>query len=86
LFVTVITNDVTRVVDPDPNPNWIWIQKTLWIRIRIGNPDPGARKLRNFSGKMHFLVIFVKKILPIKRYNYFLKKIWMNNTNIFYFI
>jgi hypothetical protein len=23
----------------------------LWIRIRIGNPDPGARKLRNFSGK-----------------------------------
>jgi hypothetical protein len=24
---------------------------TLWIRIRIGNPDPGARKLRNFSGK-----------------------------------
>jgi hypothetical protein len=35
---------------------------TLWIRIRIGNPDPGpsgpgARKLRNFSGKMHFLVV-----------------------------
>jgi hypothetical protein len=27
--------------------------ETLWIRIRIGNPDPdpGARKLRNFSGK-----------------------------------
>jgi hypothetical protein len=26
---------------------------TLWIRIRIENPDPnpGARKLRNFSGK-----------------------------------
>jgi hypothetical protein len=25
----------------------------LWIRIRIGNPDPGATKLpvRNFSGK-----------------------------------
>jgi hypothetical protein len=30
----------------------------LWIRIRIGSgfrdfldPDPGARKLRNFSGK-----------------------------------
>jgi hypothetical protein len=42
---------------------------TLWIRIRIGNPDPdpGARKLINFSGKMHFLVIF-KKILPLKRY------------------
>jgi hypothetical protein len=27
-----------------------------WIRIRIGNPDPdpGARKLRNFSGKLLF--------------------------------
>jgi hypothetical protein len=39
---------------------------TLWIRIRVGNPDadpdPGARKLRNFSGKMHFLVIFQKII------------------------
>jgi hypothetical protein len=35
----------TRVVDPDPD------SVTLWIRIRIGNPDPGARKLRNFSGK-----------------------------------
>jgi calcium homeostasis ER protein len=41
---------------------------TLWIRIRIGNPDPdprerklrnfSERKLRNFSEKMHFLVIF----------------------------
>jgi hypothetical protein len=38
---------------------------TLWIRIRIRNTDPGARKLRNFSGKMHFLVI-----LPLKRYWY----------------
>jgi hypothetical protein len=38
---------------------------TLWIRI--GNPDPGARKGRNFSGKRHFLVIFLL-ILPIKRY------------------
>jgi hypothetical protein len=48
---------------------------TLWIRIRIGNPDPypGARKLKNFSGKMHFL-LFLKKILPLKRNNYFLKK------------
>jgi hypothetical protein len=44
-----------RVVDPDPD--WIRIQRLVWIRIRIGNPDPGARKLRNFSGKMHFLVI-----------------------------
>jgi hypothetical protein len=61
----------------------------LWIRIRIGSgsllgiripdPDPGARKLRNLSGKMHFLVI-CKKFLPLKRYKialimYFLKKI-----------
>jgi hypothetical protein len=39
---------------------------TLWIWIRIGNPDPdpGARKLRNFSGKIHFLVI-KKKNLPL---------------------
>jgi hypothetical protein len=52
----------------------------LWIRIRIGNPDPdpGARKWRNFGGKMHFLVIFF--ILPLKRYKIalttFWKKIW----------
>jgi hypothetical protein len=30
---------------------------TLWIRIRIGNPDPGARQIRNYSGKCIFLVI-----------------------------
>jgi hypothetical protein len=63
---SIVTN---RVVDPD--------SETLWIRIRIriGNPDPdpGARKLRNFSGKIHFLVI-LKKFLPLKRFNYFLKK------------
>jgi hypothetical protein len=41
----------SRVVDPDPD--WIRIQRHVWIRIRIGNPDPdpGARKLRNFIGK-----------------------------------
>jgi hypothetical protein len=27
------------------------------LGIRIPDPDPGARKLRNFSGKMYFLVI-----------------------------
>jgi hypothetical protein len=37
-----------KVVDPDPD------SATLWIRIRIGNPDPGARKKRNFSGKCTF--------------------------------
>jgi hypothetical protein len=47
-------------VDPD--------SETLWIRIRIGNPDPGARKLRNFSGKRHFLSYLKKNILPLKRY------------------
>jgi hypothetical protein len=43
----------------DLDPDWIRIQRLVWIRIRIGkpDPDPGARKLRNFSGKMHFLVI-----------------------------
>jgi hypothetical protein len=43
----------------DPDSVTLWIQ----IRIRIGNPDPdpGARKLRNFSGKMPFLVVFLKK-------------------------
>jgi hypothetical protein len=39
---------------------------TLWIRIRIGNPDPRARKLRNFSGKEHFLVIFSKNVTTKK--------------------
>jgi hypothetical protein len=40
-------------VDPDPwNPD--------------PGPDPGARKLRNFSGKMHFLVIFLKKFTTRK--------------------
>jgi hypothetical protein len=46
------------------------------------NPDPGARKLRNFSGK-NALFSYLKKTLPLKRYNYFLKKILMNNTSIF---
>jgi hypothetical protein len=30
------------------------------LGIRIPDTDPGARKLRNFSGKMHFLVILKK--------------------------
>jgi hypothetical protein len=59
------------------------------LEIRIPDPDPGARKLRNFSGKMHFLVFF-KKILPLKRYKIallFEKKInLMKNTIIFYLI
>jgi hypothetical protein len=48
---------------------------TLWIWICIGNPDPdpGARKLRNFGGK-NALFSYFKKILPLERCNYFLKK------------
>jgi hypothetical protein len=39
-------------LDPD--------SETLWIQIRIGNPDPGAKKLRNFSGK-NALFSYLKK-------------------------
>jgi hypothetical protein len=46
-----------RVVDPD----WIRIQRLVWIRIRIGNPDPGARKLRNSSGKNALFSYFLQK-------------------------
>jgi hypothetical protein len=42
-----------RVEDPD--------SETLWIRICIGNSDPGARKLRNFSGKNDLFSYFKKK-------------------------
>jgi hypothetical protein len=47
-------------LDPD--------SETLWIRICIGNPDPdpGARKLRNFIRKMHFLVILKKNFTTEK--------------------
>jgi hypothetical protein len=46
------------------------------------DPDPywesgsgsRARKLRNFSGKNALFSYFKKKILPLKRYNYFLNK------------
>jgi hypothetical protein len=53
--------------------------------MRIGNPDPGTRKLRNFSGKMHFLVIFFK--FTTKRYKIALTTFWkkklMKNTDMF---
>jgi hypothetical protein len=63
-----------RVVDPDPV--WIRIQRlcgsgSVW-GIRI--PDPGARKLRNFIGKMHFLVIFNKNFTT-KKVNFLVKTI-----------
>jgi hypothetical protein len=47
------------------------------LGIRIPDPDPGARKLRNFIGKMHFLVTFNKNFTNKKvknSTNYFLKK------------
>jgi hypothetical protein len=36
------------------------------LGIRIPDLDPGARKLRNFNGKMHFLVIFLKNFTTKK--------------------
>jgi hypothetical protein len=41
----------------------IQVRPGLWIRIRIGDPDPGARK---FSEKMHFLVIKKKNVTTKK--------------------
>jgi hypothetical protein len=59
---------LNRVVDPDPD--WIRIQRLCGsgsvLGIRIPDPDPGAGKLRNFSGKMHFLVIFNKNFTTKK--------------------
>jgi hypothetical protein len=60
LATSASPNLFTRVVDPDPD------SETLWIRIRSGNPDPGARKLKNFSGKSTFWLF--KKNLLLKRY------------------
>jgi hypothetical protein len=112
----------------DPDSETLWIQ--IWICIGNPDPDPGARKLRNFSGKKQgcgsgsgldpdsetcvdpdldpywesgagsgsrgkktkkfqwkkaLFSYFLKKILPLKRYNYFLKKNLMNNTSTVYF-
>jgi hypothetical protein len=56
------------------------------LGILIPDPDPGARKLRNFSGKMDSLVIFNKNFTTKKvknSTNYFLKIFLMNYTGIF---
>jgi hypothetical protein len=54
----------------DPDPDWIRIKRLCAsgsvLGIRVSDPDPEARKLRNFSGKMLFL--YFKKILPLKKY------------------
>jgi hypothetical protein len=63
---------------------------TLWIRIRIGNPDPrsGSRG-KKFQWK-NALFSYLKKNFTTKKLqnstNYFLNKILMNNTVIFYLI
>jgi hypothetical protein len=60
-------------VDPDPDPDWIRIQRLggsgsgSVLGIRIPDPDSGARKLRNLSGKMHFL-FFLNLPPALKRY------------------
>jgi hypothetical protein len=60
----------------NPDPDWIRIQRLCGsgsvLGIRIPDPDPGAR---NFSGKMHFIVIFNKTT--------FWRKKLMNYTRIF---
>jgi hypothetical protein len=58
----------------DPDPYW-----------ESGSGSRG-KKIKKFQWKNALFSYFCKKILPIKRYNYFLKKIWMNNTNICDFI
>jgi hypothetical protein len=62
--------DVFRGRVVDPYPDWIRIQRLFGIRIRIWNPDPepGARKLRNFSGKNALFSCLKKKNLPLKSY------------------
>jgi hypothetical protein len=59
-----------RVVDPDPD--CIRIQRLCGfgsgsvLGNRIPDPDPGARKSRNFIGKMYFLDIFKKNFTTKK--------------------
>jgi hypothetical protein len=44
----------------------------LWIRIRIGNPDPGSgsrgKKIKKFQWKNALFSFFLKKTLPLKSY------------------
>jgi hypothetical protein len=50
-----------RVVDPDPD------SATLWIRTRIGNPDPGSgsrgKKIKKFQWKNALVRGYLKKKL-----------------------
>jgi hypothetical protein len=71
-----------RVVDPDPDSEDFVDPDPYW---ESGSGSRG-KKIKKFQWKNALFSYFCKNILPIKRYNYFLKKIWMNNTNIFDFI
>jgi hypothetical protein len=55
LFMSQYSLGRNRVVDPDPD------SVTLVDPDPIGNPDPGARKLRNFSGNNALFSYFKKK-------------------------
>jgi hypothetical protein len=48
------------------------VSVTLWIRIRIGNPDAGSgsrgKKVKKFQWKNALFSYFFKQILPLKRY------------------
>jgi hypothetical protein len=50
---------------------------TLWIRIRIGNPDPGSggKKVKKFQWKNALFSIF-KKNFTTKRYKIALTTYW----------
>jgi hypothetical protein len=53
------TRDPTKQNNPEKQGIRIRIQRLCGpgLGIRFPDPDPGARKVRNFSGKMHFIVI-----------------------------
>jgi hypothetical protein len=58
----------------------------LWIRIRIGSPDPGSgsrgKKIKKFQWKNALFSYFLK-FCTTNTTRYFLKQILMNNIGIF---
>jgi hypothetical protein len=62
-YLATLGTDKIRVVDVDPD------SATLWLRIRIGNPDPGSgsrgKKIKKFQWKKALFSDF-KKNLPLK--------------------
>jgi hypothetical protein len=65
IFFGDFTWVLNRVVDPEPD------SVTLWIFIRIGNPDPGSgsrgKKIKKFQWKNAFFSYLLKKFTT-KRY------------------